>query len=78
MDIGASAAEGTSQSSAEQAATNKLAKERKKKAEMAAKRRARLMNQMNRMQRDFIKENSELFENTSTDIVSTGTAMDVA
>ena len=57
--------------------SSKLARERKKKAELAAKRRAKLMNQMQRMQREFIKGNSELFENTSTDIVSTGTAMEV-
>ncbi|KAK3764043.1 hypothetical protein RRG08_046512 [Elysia crispata] len=39
----------------------------KKKAQAAAKRRAKIMAQMAKMQRDFIAENSELFENTSTE-----------
>ncbi|GFO34713.1 E3 ubiquitin-protein ligase ubr2 [Plakobranchus ocellatus] len=40
----------------------------KKKAQAAAKRRAKIMAQMAKMQRDFIAENSELFENTSTEV----------
>ncbi|XP_025104421.1 E3 ubiquitin-protein ligase UBR2-like isoform X2 [Pomacea canaliculata] len=42
--------------------------ERKKKAAIAAKRRAKIMAQMSKMQKDFIAENAELFENTCTDL----------
>ena len=49
-------------------ADEKLAKEKKKKAEMAAKRRQRIMAQMSKMQKDFIKDNADLFENTSTEM----------
>ncbi|XP_070180013.1 E3 ubiquitin-protein ligase UBR2-like isoform X1 [Littorina saxatilis] len=48
--------------------------ERKKKAAIAAKRRAKVMAQMSKMQKDFIAENSELFENTHTD---PGSAVDM-
>ncbi|CAL1548723.1 unnamed protein product, partial [Lymnaea stagnalis] len=41
--------------------------ERKKRTQAAAKRRAKIMAQMAKMQRDFIAENAELFENTSTE-----------
>ncbi|XP_005107156.1 E3 ubiquitin-protein ligase UBR2 isoform X1 [Aplysia californica] len=41
--------------------------ERKKRALAAAKRRAKVMAQMAKMQKDFIAENAELFENTSTE-----------
>ena len=41
--------------------------ERKKK-EVAAKRRAKIMAKMSAMQKNFIKENAELFENTSTEL----------
>ena len=51
--------------------------ERKKKAAIAAKRRAKVMAQMSKMQKDFIAENSELFENTRTDPGATGVDMDV-
>ncbi|BFZ11988.1 hypothetical protein BsWGS_15028 [Bradybaena similaris] len=41
--------------------------EGKKRAQAAAKRRAKIMAQMAKLQRDFIAENAELFENTSTE-----------
>ena len=50
---------------------------RKKRADMAAKRRARIMAQMSQMQKEFIKENSELFENTSTELSAAETDMEV-
>lgn len=46
----------------------KLEKERKKKTDLAMKRRERIMAQMQKMQRNFIKENKELFESTSTEL----------
>ena len=50
---------------------------KKKKAELAAKRRARVMAQMSAMQKNFIQENAELFENVSTELVSSGSEMDI-
>lgn len=46
----------------------KSEKEKKKKSDMALKRRERIMAKMQKMQRDFIKENKELFESTSTEM----------
>ena len=46
----------------------KAEKERKKKADLAARRRAKLMAQMSAMQKNFIKENAELFESTSMEL----------
>ena len=43
-------------------------KERKKRSQAASKRRAKVMAQMAKMQKDFIAENAELFENTSTEV----------
>jgi hypothetical protein len=40
----------------------------KKQAQAAAKRRAKIMAQMAKLQKDFIAENAELFENTSTEV----------
>jgi len=40
--------------------------------ELAAKRRERIMAQMARMQRNFISENRELFETTSSDSLTPG------
>jgi len=40
--------------------------------ELAAKRRERIMAQMARMQRNFIRENKELFETTSSDALTPG------
>ena len=51
--------------------------ERKRRMELAAKRRARIMAQMSKMQRDFIKENAELFQSTSTDLQPSGSDMDI-
>ena len=51
--------------------------ERKRKADLAAKRRARIMAQMSKMQRNFIEENSELFENTSADLQRANSEMDL-
>ena len=45
----------------------KASKEKRKKAEKASKRRERIMAQMSRMQKNFIKENEELFLSTKTD-----------
>jgi len=50
----------------------KLERERRKKVELAAKRRERIMAQMARMQRNFIRENKELFETTSSDALTPG------
>jgi len=50
----------------------KLEREKRKKLELAAKRRERIMAQMARMQRNFIRENKELFETTSSDTMTPG------
>jgi len=50
----------------------KLEREKRKKIELAAKRRERIMAQMARMQRNFIRENKELFETTSSDTLTAG------
>lgn len=42
--------------------------ENAKRAQAAAKRRAKVMAHMAKMQKDFIAENAELFENTSTEV----------
>ena len=55
----------------------KLEKERKRKADLAAKRRLRIMAQMAKMQKEFIRENSELFESTSCDLQPAGSDMDI-
>ena len=44
----------------------KAAREKKRLA--AEKRRQKIMAQMSQMQKNFIKDNSELFENTSTEL----------
>ena len=54
-----------------------LEREKKRKAEIAAKRRARIMAQMSEMQKNFIKENAELFESTNTELQTAGCSMDV-
>ena len=51
--------------------------ERKRKADLAAKRRARIMAQMSKMQRNFIEENSELFESTSAELQQANSEMDL-
>ncbi|XP_074663047.1 E3 ubiquitin-protein ligase UBR2-like [Tubulanus polymorphus] len=56
----------------------KLEKEKKKKAEMAAKRRNRIMAQMSMMQRNFIMENAELFESTSSELQPASSDMDIS
>ncbi|XP_064624216.1 E3 ubiquitin-protein ligase UBR2-like isoform X2 [Lineus longissimus] len=58
----------------------KAEKVRRKKADVAAKRRAKLMAQMSAMQKNFIKENAELFEKTSTEFLSASasSAMDIS
>lgn len=42
--------------------------ERKKKQAAAEKRRQKIMKKMSAMQKSFIMENAELFENTSTEL----------
>ena len=59
------------------AADDRTSRERRKKADLAAKRRAKVMAQMSRMQRVFIEENSDLFERTSTDLQRVASDMDV-
>ena len=54
--------------SSEQAAE----KEKKRKAEMATKRRDQVMARMKKMQKNFIQENLPLFEETTTDLPSSG------
>ncbi|KAI0239314.1 E3 ubiquitin-protein ligase UBR2 [Lamellibrachia satsuma] len=56
----------------------KLEKERKRKAELAAKRRLRIMAQISKMQKEFIRENSELFESTSCELKLAGSDMDIS
>jgi len=46
----------------------KMEAARRKKAAAAEKRRQKIMAQMSNMQKNFIKENAELFENTSTEL----------
>ena len=48
-------------------ADSKRERENRKKREMAAKRRERMMSQMARWQRNFIRENRELFETTPSE-----------
>ena len=55
----------------------KLERERKRKAELAAKRRLRIMAQISKMQKEFIRENSELFESTSCELQPAGSDMDI-
>lgn len=54
----------------------KMEEDKKRKAELAAKRRAKIMAQMSAMQKNFIKDNAELFEHTSTELSAIGTEMD--
>ncbi|XP_059148021.1 E3 ubiquitin-protein ligase UBR2-like isoform X2 [Physella acuta] len=51
--------------------------DRKKRTAVAAKRRAKIMAQMAKMQRDFIAENAELFENTSTEVIDQPSEVDM-
>ncbi|XP_052769327.1 E3 ubiquitin-protein ligase UBR2-like isoform X1 [Mya arenaria] len=52
---------------------------RKKKQAAAEKRRQKIMAQMSAMQKNFIKENADLFENTSTDLFPrVGSDMDLS
>ena len=55
----------------------KQKREKEQKAVMAAKRRARLMAEMSKMQKDFIKENPELFGSTSSELQPAGSDMDI-
>lgn len=59
--------------------TDLLAKseKKKKKAELAAKRRNRIMAQMSAMQKSFIKDNAELFASASTEITAASSDMDL-
>ena len=56
---------------------DKLAAEREKKAVLAAKRRARIMAKMAKMQRDFILENAEMFEGTTSELQPASSDMDI-
>ena len=58
-------------------ANEKAAEERKKKSQLAAQRRARIMAQMSAMQKNFIRENAKLFEDTSTELERVGSDMDI-
>ena len=51
---------------------SKSESEKRRKADMAAKKRTRLMAKMCKMQRDFIKENAALFENASQELPEDG------
>ena len=51
---------------------------RKKKAAAAEKRRLKIMAHMSKMQKSFIKQNADLFENTSTELFPrSGSEMDL-
>ncbi|ESO96461.1 hypothetical protein LOTGIDRAFT_115669, partial [Lottia gigantea] len=52
--------------------------EKKKKAEKAAKKRAKVMVKLAQMQKAFIKDNTELFESICTEMKSAGSDMDVS
>ena len=49
-------------------ANSKTEDQKRHKANIAAKKRARLMEKMCKMQRDFIKENAALFESASEEL----------
>lgn len=66
--------EGTSKSPSSEARS----KMEKKKKEMAARRRARIMAQMSKMQKNFIEENAELFENTEIGLAQASSDMDLS
>lgn len=55
----------------------KREQEKKKKAELAAKRRERIMSQMSIMQRNFIKDNPVLCEMATSDMTPAGSDMDI-
>lgn len=54
-------------SAASASTSESSAQDRKRKAEMAAARRARIMAQMSAMQKNFIKEHAEMFKETVTE-----------
>lgn len=56
----------------------KREQEKKKKAELAAKRRERIMSQMSIMQRNFIKDNPVLCEMATSDMTPAGSDMDIS
>ncbi|XP_021345433.1 E3 ubiquitin-protein ligase UBR2-like isoform X2 [Mizuhopecten yessoensis] len=59
--------------------TNQNHDETKKlKAKMAAKRRAKIMAQMSTMQKNFIKENAELFQSAEAELSRTSSDMDIS
>ncbi|XP_060067571.1 E3 ubiquitin-protein ligase UBR2-like isoform X1 [Ylistrum balloti] len=59
--------------------TNRNHDETKKlKAKMAAKRRAKIMAQMSTMQKNFIKENAELFQSADSELSRTSSDMDIS
>ena len=58
--------DGTEMEVSVSSAEEKLDREKQKKAAIAAKRREKIMKQMAHAQRNFIADNSELFESTST------------
>ncbi|XP_057659801.1 E3 ubiquitin-protein ligase UBR2 isoform X1 [Diorhabda carinulata] len=53
---------------AEASTSEKVDNEKERRANLAAERRAKLMAQMQTMQKNFIKNNASLFEETSTDV----------
>ncbi|CAH1791627.1 unnamed protein product [Owenia fusiformis] len=57
---------------------DRMEKERKRKAQLAAKKRAKIMAQMSKMQKNFIKDNAELFEGAESDLRRVGSDMDIS
>ncbi|KAJ8313258.1 hypothetical protein KUTeg_009175 [Tegillarca granosa] len=51
--------------------------EKERKAKIAAKRRAKIMAQISDMQKNFIKDNAELFKNTDPDMANASSDMDI-
>lgn len=51
---------------------------KKQKAKMAAKRRAKIMAQMSTMQKNFIKENAELFQSADPELTRSSSDMDIS
>lgn len=57
--------------------TGQKSAEKERKAKIAAKRRAKIMAQISDMQKNFIKDNAELFKNTDPDMTHASSDMDI-
>lgn len=73
MDTSIAPEEGTEDAKS----TAALQEEKKRRAEIAAARRSRIMAQMSAMQKNFIREHADLFEKTKTESSTYGSSMDL-